>query len=343
MGQIELNKVKTSIKSGKVANTYLLVGSADSDVLGCSFELIKSIIKSPYSGLEIPQQQASLEKLKSLTNPDIHYFYPVNTTKEIKTKASSEDFIAQWREIVSDETKINLSDWYSKIGLGNKQASINKDEAEKISKLASLKSYEGGVKIFLIWMAEKMNIAASNKLLKLLEEPPLKTVFILVCEQENKLLDTIKSRCQKIYVNTQTPVNQEVNPEYEELFLEWVRAAFKVKGNKSAINELVIFSEKISKKTREDQKAFLKFCSSIFRDSILYNYKACNKSEKYTSGLNLKKFAPFVHEENILSFYDEVQKGFNDVERNGNPKIIFLDISIKLTRLLHIKPTENVQ
>lgn len=192
-------------------------------------------------------------------------------------------------------------------------------------------------------MAEKMNIAASNKLLKLLEEPPLKTVFILVCEQENKLLDTIKSRCQKIYVNTQTPVNQEVNPEYEELFLEWVRAAFKVKGNKSAINELVIFSEKISKKTREDQKAFLKFCSSIFRDSILYNYKAFNKSEKYTSGLNLKKFAPFVHEENILSFYDEVQKGFNDVERNGNPKIIFLDISIKLTRLLHIKPTENVQ
>ena len=113
-----------------------------------------------------------------MTNPDIHYFYPVNTTKEIKTKASSEDFIAQWREIVSDETKINLSDWYSKIGLGNKQASINKDEAEKISKLASLKSYEGGVKIFLIWMAEKMNIAASNKLLKLLEEPPLKTVFI---------------------------------------------------------------------------------------------------------------------------------------------------------------------
>ena len=84
MGQIELNTVKTSIKSGKVANTYLLVGSADSDVLGCSFELIKSIIKSPYSGLEIPQQQASLEKLKSLTNPDIHYFYPVNTTKEIK-------------------------------------------------------------------------------------------------------------------------------------------------------------------------------------------------------------------------------------------------------------------
>ena len=123
---------------------------------------------------------SGIQKLKSLTNPDIHYFYPVNTTSEVKTKASSKDFIEKWRELVLKETKIKLTDWYDKIGLGNKQAVINKDEAEKITKLASLKSYEGGVKIFLIWMAEKMNISASNKLLKLLEEPPPKTIFILV-------------------------------------------------------------------------------------------------------------------------------------------------------------------
>ena len=108
------------------------------------------------------------------------------------------------------ETKIRLTDWYDKIGLGNKQAEINKDEAEKITKLAFLKSYEGGVKIFLIWMAEKMNISASNKLLKLLEEPPPKTIFILVCEQENKLLDTIKSRCQKILIRPQTAEYQDL-------------------------------------------------------------------------------------------------------------------------------------
>ena len=169
MDQIELNKAKKAIDGGRVANTYLMVGKADSDVLGSSFELIKFIIKSPYSSLEIPEQQAALQKLKSLTNPDIHYFYPVNTTSEVKTKASSKDFIEKWRELVLKETKIKLTDWYDKIGLGNKQAVINKDEAEKITKLASLKSYEGGVKIFLIWMAEKMNISASNKLLKLLE------------------------------------------------------------------------------------------------------------------------------------------------------------------------------
>ena len=342
MSQIELNKAKKSIDGGRVANTYLMVGRADSDVLGSSFELIKYIIKSPYSNLEIYKQKNSLEKLKSLTNPDIHYFYPVNTTSEVKTKASSEDFIEKWREIILLGTKIKLTDWYEKIGLGNKQALINKDEAERITKLASLKSFEGGVKIFLIWMVEKMNISASNKLLKLLEEPPPKTIFILICEHENKILDTIKSRCQKIYIRPQPAENQDVIIDFEILFLEWVRAAFKVKGNKSAINELIQFAEKVSKKTREEQKSFLTYCSDVFRDSMLYGYRAENKKESYNSGLDIEKFAPFVHEENILDFYKEIQQGFSDIERNGNPKIIFLDISIKLARLLHIKPTENV-
>ena len=187
-----------------------------------------------------------------------------------------------------------------------------------------------------------MNISASNKLLKLLEEPPPKTIFILVCEQENKLLDTIKSRCQKIFIRPQVAENQDFKVDFEVLFLEWVRAAFKVKGNKSAINELVHFAEKVSKKTREEQKSFLIYCSEVFRDSMLYGYRVENKKEKYNSGLDLEKFAPFVNEENILDFYKEVQQGFSDIERNGNPKIIFLDISIKLTRLLHIKPAENV-
>ena len=136
--------------------------------------------------------------------------------------------------------------------------------------------------------------------------------------------------------------NQGFSSDYEILFLDWVRAAFKVKGNKSAINDLILFSENISKKTREEQKDFLAYCSTVFRDSFLYGYKVVNNSEKYLNGLVLEKFAPFVHEENIEDFYYEVQKGFADIERNGNPKIIFLDISIKLTRLLHVKPTQNV-
>ena len=338
MSQIELNTIKKAVEQGKVANTYLILGNPKSDVIGCALDLTKSILKSPYSGQTIPQQQASLEKLKALTNTDIHYFYPVNTTGEIKKSPSSSDFIDYWRELVIENSKISLSNWYSKIGLGNKQGSINKYEAEKIFKLASLKSYEGGVKIFIIWMAEKMNPTASNKLLKLLEEPPNKTVFILISENEKRMLKTIVSRCLKININSQVAENKEVVSDNEGLFLKWVRAAFKVKGNKSAINELIAFSEKLSKKTREEQKEFIKYCSEVFKDSIHFGYKMKDKSQKYKNGLELKKFAPFVHEGNILLFYKELQKGFEDIERNGNPKIIFLDISIKLTRLLHLKP-----
>ena len=268
MEQIQLNTLKESVKKGRVANTYLLVGKADSDVLGAGFDLIKDIIKSPFAEMDIPQQQLALDKLKTLTNPDIHYFYPVNTTAEVKTKASSKDFINNWRELVSNGTKITLVDWYNKIGLGNKQAAINKDEAEEISRIASLKSYEGGVKIFLIWMAEKMNLSASNKLLKLFEEPPKNTVFILICENEGKLLSTITSRCQKVYINIQLADNHGFSSDYEILFLDWVRAAFKVRSNKSAINDLIQFSEKISKKTREEQKDFLTYCSTVFLSLI---------------------------------------------------------------------------
>ena len=214
MKQIQLNTLKESVKKGRVANTYLLIGKADSDVLGVGFDLIKDIIKSPFAGMEIHEQQAYLEKLKTLTNPDVHYFYPVNTTAEVKTKANSKDFINNWRELVSNGTKITLVDWYNKIGLGNKQASINKDEAEEISRIASLKSYEGGVKIFLIWMVEKMNLSASNKLLKLFEEPPKNTVFILICENEGKLLSTITSRCQKVYINNQLSDSHDFRSDY---------------------------------------------------------------------------------------------------------------------------------
>ena len=140
---------------------------------------------------------------------------------------------------------------------------------------------------------------------------------------------------------SQNTDNQRVENENEVVFVEWVRAAFKVKSKKEAINDLVAFSEKMNKKTREQQKQFLNYCSVVFQDSILHSYKIKNRENKYINGLDLKKFAPFVHEENILDFYNEVQRGYEDIERNGNARIIFLDISIKLTRLLHKKKTEH--
>lgn len=334
----ELQKSCENISAGRTATTYMIIGNGLQTV-HASLRVIHTIFNSSFSGLSMEEQKTAAEALDRIAHPDVHFFYPVNTTSKVK-KASSSDFIEQWRGVLQTRKVLSLSEWYLEIGLGNKQGSINIGEAEKISKLSALKSFQGGPKIFVIWMAEKINISASNKLLKLLEEPPEKTVFILCCENEYALLETISSRCQKINLNSLRELDvSKYTQRFENQFVRWLRAAFKAKKEKRAINELLSFSESISKKTREEQKAFLSYCSEIFRDSLHYRTKSIDNSKKYVDELDLKKFAPFINELNIDGFYKVLQEAFEDIGRNGNPKIIFTDISIKLTRLLHKNPT----
>ena len=336
----ELQKACENISAGRAANTYMIIGNG-LETAHASLTLIRAIFISSFSGLNAEEQKTAVEALDRIAHPDVHFFYPVNTTSKVK-KAYSSDFIEQWREFLQKGKNFSLSEWYLGIGLGNKQGVINIGEAEKISRFSALKSFLGGPKIFVIWMAEKINLSAANKLLKLLEEPPEKTVFILCCESEYALLETLSSRCQKINLNSSHGL--EINKHsqrYDNQFLSWLRAAFKAKKDRRAINELLNFSETISKETREEQRAFLSYCSEIFRDSLLYRTKSKDNSSKYINELDLKKFAPFINELNINGFYQVLQKAFEDIGRNGNPKIIFTDVSIKLTALLHKKPSSG--
>ena len=219
-----------------------------------------------------------------------------------------------------------------------------------------------------------MNIEASNKLLKLIEEPPKNTIIIFVVEDESQIINTITSRCQVLHF-TPMPENiiaqglinkglpekeanrfaQEANGNFnkaldlmnndsedlvfEKWFVQWVRSAFKAKGNKTAIHELIKWSEEVAKNGREVQKKFLHYCITIMRQALLLNYKTDELvyAKINVEGFDLRKFAPFVHENNILDITKELEKAIFHVERNGNAKIIFTDLSIKLTRLLHAK------
>jgi DNA polymerase-3 subunit delta' len=226
----------------------------------------------------------------------------------------------------------------------------------------------------IIWMAEKMNAAASNKLLKLIEEPPQKTVFILVTEDEEQLLNTITSRCQAVHfpllseqdianslvVNYQLTENEAskiahqsdgnynkalelLNNDasdlvFEEWFVAWVRTAFRAKGNVAVVQQLIAWSDTISKTGRETQKRFLEYCLQFFRQALLFNYNSEQLVFIETkTDFTLSKFAPFVHSSNILDIEKEISDAMYHIERNGNPKIILLDLSIKLTRFLHKK------
>ena len=336
MALSQLQNSCENISAGRTASTYMVVGSG-LETAHAALTVIRAIFRSSFSGLSLHDQKIAVEALERIAHPDVHFFYPTNSTSKVK-KASSSDFIEEWRAFLKKSKNLSLSQWYLEIGLGNKQGVINIGEAEKISKLSALKSFQGGPKIFVIWMAEKINISASNKLLKLLEEPPEKTVFILCCENEHALLETISSRCQKINLNSSQNLNVgDLAQRFDNQFVKWLRAAFKANKDKKAINELLAFSESISKETREEQRAFLSYCSEIFRDSLHYRTRSEDSSKKYTNELDLKKFAPFINELNINGFYQVLQKAFEDIGRNGNPKIIFTDISIELTKLLHRK------
>ena len=376
LGQEHLkNHLTQSVDKGRIPHAQLFVGQEGSGTLPMAIAYAQYILCNNTSGENDSGNDACNLKFNNLSHPDLHFAFPVTTTDKIKSKPVSNFFLEEWRQLLHQQPYCNLFDWYKKLGVDNKQGQIGVDEAQEIIKALSLKSYEGGYKVMLIWMAEKMNIACANKLLKLIEEPPNNTVFILVAEDEEQIISTIRSRCQVLHfpllaaehiknglvkkygleVSIATKIANQAHGNYnkacdlvyqdsedlqfEEWFIFWIRSAFKAKGNKSAIHDLISWSEEIAKTGRETQKQFLHFCMDFFRQALLVNYGAHQLvyMETRSKNFKLEKFAPFVNDTNILEINTELQDAIYHIERNGNSKIILTDLSIKLTRLLHKK------
>ena len=364
----------TTAETGRVAHAQLFVGPEGSGVLPMAIAYAQYLLCGNTGGENEGENTVCNTKCNSLTHPDLHFAFPVSNSDKVKSHAVSDHYLEEWRMFVSEQPYGNLFDWYRLIGIEKKQGQIGVDEAQDMVKKLSLKSYEGGYKVLIVWMAEKMNVSAANKLLKLIEEPPNKTVLLLLAEDEEQIINTIRSRCQ--ILNFPPLAEQVITDEllargvaqtealtialeangnfnkaldllnkdsedlvFERWFVQWVRSAFKAKGNKGAIQELILWSDEVSKTGREVQKKFLNYCLTMMRQALLLNYKA--KELVYTKvhmeGFDLNKFAPFVHENNILDIVKELEQAIFHVERNGNSKLIFTDLSIKLTRLLHAK------
>jgi DNA polymerase-3 subunit delta' len=376
LGQEHLkNHLTRSADNARIPHAQLFVGGEGTGTLPMAIAYAQYILCLNTRGENIDGNDSCNLKFKNFSHPDLHFAFPVTTNDRVKSKPVSKNFLAEWRQLLNQQPYGNLFDWYKLLGVDNKQGQIGVDEAHEIVKSLSLKSYEGGYKVMLIWMAEKMNIACSNKLLKLIEEPPDKTIFILIAEDEEQIISTVRSRCQILHfpplsedtiknaliknydleIPEAAKIAHQANGNYnkacdlmyqdsedlqfETWFIFWIRSAFKAKGNKTAIHDLISWSEEIAKTGRETQKQFLLFCLDFFRQALLLNYGADQlvylnpKSRDFDIG----KFAPFVHESNILQIRDELQDAIYHIERNGNSKIILTDLSIKLTRLLHRK------
>ncbi len=364
----------STVEKGRIAHAQLFVGKHGSGLLPCALAYARELLSSQHpKGSEAYLRTA--KKVDLLTHPDLHFVYPVNTNDTIKSNAISDSFAEEWRNFITKNPYASLLQWFHYLGIENKQGNISVREAEDMSKKLSLKSYEGGYKVMIVWMADKMNTECANKILKLVEEPPDKTVLLLLTEHEEQIINTIYSRCQKLHLpmlseaaiakalmerkglndNESITISRKSNGDFnkalqiishsgeesvfEQWFLVWVRSAFKAKGNKKAIQDLLLWSDDMAKQGRETQKNFLGYCTEVFRQALLKNYKVNDLiyMEPQDPKFSLEKFAPFVHPNNVYEIVEALEDATYHIERNGNAKIIFTDLSILLTRLIHRK------
>ena len=360
-------ELQRNLTLGRIPHCQLICGPEGSGALPVAIAYARQVICN-----ELDQKTEFCNlKISELKHPDLHFVYPVANNQDVKSKAISSSFITNWREFLSLNPYGNLFEWYMSIGIENKQGKIGKDEAENLIKKMSLKSYEGGWKAVIIWMAEKMNPSATNKLLKLIEEPPEKTLFIFVAEDELLLMDTLVSRCQRINLNKipndlikkalidkgfsnelANKASLESNGSYnkafsfakgkesdsvfEKWFQSWVRSAFKVKKNKEAVLELVDWSKTVSKSGRETQKKFIAYSLEIFRQALLLNYGISELTfYSPSTDFNFDSFSKFIGGANIEEISLELENAYIQIQSNGNPNMIFTDLSLKLTRLIH--------
>ncbi|HYG51262.1 MAG TPA: DNA polymerase III subunit [Flavobacteriales bacterium] len=359
------NRLVRSVHEGRVSHAQLFLGPEGSGSLLLAIAYAQFILCSNKQEHDACGQCPSCMKVKNLSHPDLHFSFPFMASEA----DVSDEVIKKFRECFREFPYMNLKYWTAYHADENKQPQIGVKEAAGILNRLSLKAYEGGYKIMVIWMAEYMNAATANKLLKILEEPPEFTVFLLVCENQEGLLPTILSRTQIIKLprltdedvrsfltnvlkaNVETAATIAAVSEGNiveahrlltesqdssgnlHMFRKWMQVCYK-----GDVLGMLDWVDEIAAAGRENQKNFLQYGLQIYRQCVMLHY---------TSGelVNLigeerefmQKFAPFVMGQNISQIHEEFNKAFYHIERNGNGKLIFFNLSMKLMRLLKMK------
>lgn len=308
----------------------------------------------------------SCSKVSKLIHPDLHFVFPIIKSKYVKT---SNDLIKEFREAFTHNPYLTLNDWVEELSAENKQPIIPVEESSDILKKLSYTSFEGSYKIMIIWQAECMNISAANALLKILEEPPDDTIFVLISPEPEQLMATILSRVQVIpfYKVDEKEISAALVKQFSVQKEVADQAAFLSEGNyREAMSSLQKGDESISFLThfqnfmrlalkfdcdkaigwveenaqndREKQKQFISYSLAIFRDALMFNFG--DKDLVRLSGNEkqfLQKFAPFINQKNYQLLIEEFNSNFYYIERNANPKILFMDLLLKTNEYINLK------
>lgn len=348
-----------AIDSKRLPHALLLLGESGYGGLSLALALAQYLMCDHKKEHDSCGECNHCHKAQKYIHPDIHFTFPT-----IGSKVTSGEFLPSWRTFLEGGPYQHLQSWLAKLDGENKQGNINKDECDRIIKILNLKTYEGSHKILIIWMAEHLG-DQGNRLLKILEEPPENTHFILIAERQEAILNTILSRCQIVnirplpddaisnYLMKHQDADQDsarqaalfangnlieaiqiaghTQKETIDWWLDWMRLCYK--GNGLEIGPWV---DKFSKLSRESQKAFMRFGLHFLREMLLQHTKPDHDVRLLEKErIALVKMSKLVEYPSILAMVKMIEENIYHVERNINGRILLMDSSIRLHYLLH--------
>jgi len=369
VGQESLkNRLIQTVRENRVSHAWLFFGPEGSGVLPLSLALAQYILCTNRGENDACGVCHSCNMVNKYIHPDLHFSFPVNKRKDAEKEKNmvSDDFIDDWRVFLLNQPYGRLTQWYDAIDLENKQGIINTEESKRLAGKLNLKPFESDFKVVIIWQPEKMNDQAANKLLKLLEEPPPNTIFILAGENPDQLLTTIRSRCAQVKIprisdsalSAVLTGKHHVSPDKAADLVRlvsgnYLRAIEILSEEDEAGNNfiqfrdmmrlcfgknipaLIRFSEEMAGLTRERQKAFLEYGLRSIRENLALHFNTpeilyiTSEEREFTTN-----FSPFITGDNVEQIIHELSSSITDIERNGNGRMIFLDMVLKLSGMI---------
>ena len=352
-------RLRQQIAEGRIPHAQLFCGPEGCGKLAVAIEYAQQIIAA-YG------DERGVRMAQALQHPDLHFVFPVYKPEGQSSNPTSDQFVAQWRSLLDDTHYFDLPMWMERVGKDAKKVQIYTEESESILHKLSLVSSQGGYKIMIIWLPELMHPSCSNKILKILEEPPQQTAFILVSNHPEQLLDTIVSRCQRVEFKALTEGEiaetlityrgldetmarfvahaadgsftralqqlcvSESDMLYFNMFVLLMRKCYQ-----RDIKEMRNWSDQVASWGREQQKSFLEYCQRLVRENFIYNFQRpeLNFMTRDESDFSVR-FARFINERNVIGIMDELSQAQRDIEQNTNSKMVFFDFALKMIVLL---------
>jgi DNA polymerase-3 subunit delta' len=366
IGQDELiRQLIQSTQRGFVPHARLFSGQAGSGAFPLALAYARYLNCSERTETDSCGHCPSCLKYNDLVHPDLHFVFPIVQVKERK-KEICDDYLDEWRDFLKTHTYFDLGTWLSHLNVDSKQAWIYAKESEAIFRKVSLRIYEAYYRVLFVWIPERMHSNCSNKLLKIIEEPPQNTLIFMISEEPEYILGTILSRMQRLNVG---PVSTDVlarvaeqefgiDPsqsqqiahmahgnylqladairvsEESDFFLAQFTRIMRNSWTRN-VKEMKAFAEDMAALGRDQQKRFLAYCQRLIRENFVYRFQVSEMNYMTQDESTFSaRFAEYVNERNVFDFVDELAEAYRHVAQNGNSKMVFFDLALHITVLL---------